>query len=400
MRKKNCLNLLLTAVALAAMPLLAVGARAAVGDIYETNSGSVLRFQGVNTPATFSTGLANPKGLAFDGNGHLFVADASRGILVRYTVPDGAGINYLVGLSSPVGVAFDTNGNLFVAESGNGNVTKIIPDGTPSVFGSGMGSPAGLAVANNGNLFVADFAGGVIYQITPAGAKTTFATGLSFPAGLAFDSAGNLFAADSGSGSIIKFAPDGARSTFASGLSRPYGLAFEESGNLIVADNGNGSTLRFTAAGAQSTIFSNDFNIPQFVAIEPAARRLLNISTRGVVQGGDHLLIAGFVIGGNGPVGTSVVVRALGPSLSLVGITDPLPDPAVEVRDSSGALVASNNNWHDAPANQQAPFGFQPTNDREAALKLVLRGGTYTAIVSNAGGTTGTAVVEVYNIQQ
>jgi len=398
MRKPNCLNLLLTAVALAAMPLLAVSARAAVGDIYETNSGNVLRFQGVNTPATFSTGLANPKGLVYDGNGHLFVADASRGTLVRYTVPDGAGITFAANLNSPVGVAFDANGNLFVGESGNGNITKIIQNGTPSVFASGLGSPAGLAVANNGDLFVADFAGGIVYQITPAGAKTTFATGLSFPAGLAFDSAGNLFAADSGSGSILKFTPGGTRTTFASGLSRPYGLAFEETGNLIVADNGNGSTFRFSPAGAQSTIFSNDFNIPQFVAIEPASRRLLNISTRGVVQGGDHLLIAGFVIGGNGPVGTSVVVRALGPSLSTAGITDPLPDPAVEVRDSSGALVGSNNNWHDASPDQQVPFGFQPTNDREAALKLVLRGGAYTAIVSNAGGTTGIALVEVYNL--
>jgi sugar lactone lactonase YvrE len=398
MRKPNCLNLLLPAAILAALPLLAVNARAAVGDIYETNNAMVIRFQGVNTPATFAVGLANPKGLAFDGNGHLFVADASGGTLVRYTVPDGSGITFFTGLSSPVGLAFDTNGNLFVGESGNGTITKIAPDGTPSVFAIGLGSPAGLAVASNGNLFVADFAGGIIYQITPAGVKSPFAIGLSFPAGLAFDSAGNLFAADSGSGSIFKFAPDGTRTGFATGLSRPYGLAFEASGGLIVADNGNGSTFRFTPAGSQSTIFSNDFNIPQFVAIEPAGRRLLNISTRGVVQGGDHLLIAGFVIGGNGPVGTTVVVRALGPSLSTAGITDPLPDPAVEVRDASGALLGSNNNWHDAPADQQVPFGFQPTNDREAALKLVLRGGSYTAIVSNAGGTTGTALIEVYNL--
>jgi sugar lactone lactonase YvrE len=398
MRKPNRLHLLLTAVALTALPLLAVSGRAAVGDIYETNNGMVLRFQGTS-PITFAAGLSSPKGLAFDGNGHLFVADASRGTLVRYTVPDGAGVNFLGGLSSPVGVTFDANGNLFVGLSGNGNIAKVTQDGTLTVFASGLGSPSGLAVANNGNLFVADFAGGIIYQITPAGTKTTFATGLNLPAGLAFNSAGILFVADSGTGTILKFAPDGTRTNFATGLSRPYGLAFEESGSLIVSDNGNGSTFRYTPAGVQSTIFSNDFNTPQFVAIEPAARRLLNISTRGVVQGGDHLLIAGFVVGGNGPVGTSVVVRALGPSLSLAGITDPLPDPAVEVRDSTGALVGSNNNWHDASPAQQVPFGFQPSNDREAALQLTLRGGAYTAIVSNAGGTTGTALIEVYNLQ-
>ena len=397
MRKPNRLHLFLTIVALAALPFIAVTARAGTGDIYETNNGMILRFH-ANIPNTFSSGLANPKGLVFDGNGHLYVAVASSGTVVRFTVPDGAGTSFLAGLNSPVGLAFDANGSLFVGESGNGSITKVASDGTRTVFAIGLGAPSGLAVANNGNLFVADFNGGAIYQVTPAGTKTTFASGLNLPAGLAFDGAGNLFEADSGTGSIFKFAPNGTKTTFATGLGRPYGLAFEDSGSLIVADNANGSTFRYTAAGVQSTIFSNDFNIPQFVAIEPASHLLLNISTRGLVLGGDHLLIAGFVVGGNGPVGTTVVVRALGPSLSTAGITDPLPDPAVEVRDSSGALVGSNNNWSDASAAQQVPLGFQPANAREAALKLTLRGGAYTAVVSNAGGTTGTALVEVYSI--
>jgi len=401
MRKTNRLHLLLTAAALAALPFIANSTRAGTGDIYETNNGMVLRFAGGGgaTPLTFAEGLSNPKGLAFDGNGHLFVAEASRGDIIRFSVPDAAGAIYLSGLSAPVGLAFDATGNLFVAESGNGGITKVTPEGTRSVFVIGLGAPAGLAVANNGNLFVADFAGGTITQVTPDGTKTTFASGLSFPAGLAFDSAGNLFEADSGSGTIFKFTPGGTRTSFASGLGRPYGVAIDNAGNLIVADNANGSTLRYSPAGVQTVIFSNDFNTPQFVAIEPAGHHLLNISTRGVVEGGNHLLIAGFVVGGAGGVGTTVVVRALGPSLSLAGITDPLADPALEVRDSTGTLVASNNNWQDASAAQFVNPPFQPTNVKEAALKLTLRGGAFTAIVSNADGTTGTALVEVYNLQ-
>lgn len=399
MRKTLRLRLLLTVAALTAGPLMAINARAAVGDIYETNGEVVLRFQfSGGTPITFAQGLSNPKGLAFDGNGNLFVADASRGALIRFTTPDGAGVTYLSNLSSPVGVTFDVLGDLYVGESGNGNITKFTQQGARTTFATGLGAPSGLAFASNGNLFVADFAGGVIYQITPAGTKTTFATGLGFPAGLAFDRAGNLFEADSGSGSIFKFAPDGSKTTFVTGLGRPYGLAFEASGNLIVADNERGATLRFTPAGIQSTIFSSDFNTPQFVAIEPAIHQLLNISTRGFVQGGDRLLIAGFVIGGIGPVGTTVIIRALGPSLSTAGITDALQDPALEVRDSSGTLVASNNNWRDAPITQRVGAPFEPANDRESALRIVLPGGAFTAIVSNADGTTGTALVEVYNL--
>jgi sugar lactone lactonase YvrE len=402
MRKTNCLHLLLTAAALAALPLIAVNAHAAKGDIYETNMGMVLKMvSNGGTPITFAQGLSSPKGLVFDGTGKLYVADASRDAIIVFTLPDGAGFTYASNLSSPVGITFDPLANLFVGESGSGNIIKFARDGTRTTFASGLGAPAGLAFNSNGNLFVADFAGGKIYQITPEGTTTTFATGLGLPAGLAFDSAGNLFEADSSTGSIFKFAPDGTRTTFATGLSRPYGLAFEDSGNLIVADNGNGSTFRFTPAGVRGTVFNSNFNTPQFVAIEPATHQLLNVSTRGFVEGGDHIVIAGFIIGGNGPVGTTVVVRAIGPSLSAAGVIDPLPDPVLEVRDSSGTLIAMNDNWQDAPVSQRVGSTLAPTNPQESALQLVLLGGSYTAIVygGGTGATTGTAVVEVYNLQ-
>ena len=402
MRKTNRLHLLLTAAVLATGSLLAINARGTVGDIYETNMDQILRMSPIGglTPSTFATGLAGPKGLAFDGNGHLYVADASAGAIYLYSTPDGASTLYAQSLSSPVGLAFGLAGDfLYVGEAGSGNIIKLGTDGTRTTFATGLGAPAGLVFANNGNLFVSDFSGGKIYQITPAGTVTTFASGLNLPAGLAFDSAGNLFEADSGSGSIFKFAPDGTHTVFASALSNPYGVAFEANGNLIVSDHGNGGTFRYTPAGVQSVIFSSDFNTPQFVAIEPAIHQFLNISTRGFIQGGDHILIGGFIIGGTGPVGITVVIRAIGPSLPAT-VLDPLPDPVLEVRDSSGALIAMNNDWQDAPGLQLVSGTLAPTNVHESALKLTLRGGTYTAIVYGGGdgATFGTAVVEVYKL--
>jgi hypothetical protein len=229
---------------------------------------------------------------------------------------------------------------------------------------------------------------------------TTFATGLKNPAGLAVDASGNLFEADSGSGSIFQFAPDGTKTTFVStGLTRPYGLAFEATGSLIVADNGAGATLRFSTAAAKTTIFQSNFNTPQFVAIAPAQHQLLNVSTRGLVQGGNDVLIAGFTIGGTGPVGTSIVVRALGPSLSAFGINNALPDPVLELRDASGTLLASNNDWKDSQQAAIQASNLAPTNDRESAIITSLRGGAFTAIVGSATGAPGLAVVEVYNPQ-
>lgn len=376
-----------------------MSARAAVGNIYETNNGMILKFVGV-TPNTFASSLSNPKGLAFDGNGHVYVAEAGHGDILRFTTIDGTGTIFASGLSSPIGLTFDQAGNLLESDSGSSTIFKFSTvDGTRTTFATGVGAPAGLAFDGSGNLFVADFAGGIVYKITPDGTKSTFASGLSFPAGLAIDSANNVFEADSGSGTIFKFTPAGVKSTFASGLSTPYGLAFDASGNLIEGDKDSGSTYRFTPAGVRTTVFTSAFNTPQFVAVEPAPHQLLNMSTRGFVGGGDHILVAGFIIGGNGPVGTTVVVRALGPSLGAAGVADPLPDPLLGIRDSNGTLVAFNDNWPDALPAQRVSGTLAPTDVHESALQLLLHGGSYTAIVTNATGATGTALVEVYNIQ-
>ena len=400
MIKSTFLRSLLVLAALTTTAIFANKADAAVGDILETNEGNVLRFRAPGiTPTTVASGLSNPKGIVFDGLGRFYVADAGKGSVIVFTLPGGSGSTHLSGLSSPVGLAFDAAGNLYVGEAGRGTVLKFAPDGAKSTFATGLGEPAGLVFDNRGNLFVADFSGGKVFKIAPDGGQSTFATGLSFPAGLAFDSAGNLFVADSGSGSILKFTPDGTKSSFATGLGRPFGIAFEASGSLVVADNKEGATLRYSATGTRSVIFISDFNTPQFLAIEPAQHRLLNISTRGLVMGGDDVLIAGFFVGGFGPVGTTVVVRALGPSLAPFGIANALPDPVIELRDASGTLIGFNNDWKDSQQDAIMATGLAPTDDREAAILTSLHGGAYTAIVRSASAATGTAVVEVYNLQ-
>jgi sugar lactone lactonase YvrE len=400
MTNKILLRSLLAAASLALFPFATTNLRAAPGDIFETNEGNLLRFRvGIaGGPTTFTVGFSNPKGLVFDGNGHLYVADAGKNAILVFTIPDGSGSTYLSGLNAPTGVALDQDGNLYVSEAGSGNILKFTPDRTKTTFASNVGASAGLVFDNSGNLFSADFNGGKIYKFTPDGTRTTFASGLNHPAGLAFDSGGNLYEADSESSTIFKFAPDGTKSTFVTGVGRPFGVAVETNDSVIVADNENGGTFRFTPEGTKSVIFSSDFNTPAFVAVEPVQHKLLNMSARGLVQANDPL-IAGFVVGGNGPVGTSILVRALGPSLSGFGVVTPLADPTLELHDASGALIASNNDWRDTQAGAITATGLPPTDDKEAAILVTLHGGAFTAVVGSASGTMGTAVVEVYNIQ-
>jgi hypothetical protein len=125
-----------------------------------------------------------------------------------------------------------------------------------------------------------------------------------------------------------------------------------------------------------------------------ANSKLANISTRGLVQTGDNVLIAGTIIVGQ--TTQKVIVRAIGPSLTLPGKLD---DPILELRDGNGGLLDSNDNWIDSP-NKQAIIDstIPPTNNMESAIVSTLPSGgaRYTAIVRGVNNTTGIAVVEIY----
>jgi len=127
-----------------------------------------------------------------------------------------------------------------------------------------------------------------------------------------------------------------------------------------------------------------------------SASRLGNVSTRGNVGTGDSILIGGVIVGGN--TAKPVVVRALGPSLTQFGVTGVLADPSLQLRDGNGNLVKANNDWQQSPdATVVSADGLAPSNPKEAAIAPTLNPGNYTALVTGVGGTTGTALVEVYD---
>lgn len=126
----------------------------------------------------------------------------------------------------------------------------------------------------------------------------------------------------------------------------------------------------------------------------PLPVQLANISTRTSVGTGDNVLIGGFIITGNQP--KKVILRAIGPSLP---VSDALPDPVLELHDSSGGIIAENDNWQSSPDKQAIiDTGIPPMNDNESAILAALNPGSYTAIVSGANGGTGVALVEIYDL--
>jgi len=127
---------------------------------------------------------------------------------------------------------------------------------------------------------------------------------------------------------------------------------------------------------------------------QTADSKLANISTRGFVQTGDDVLIGGLIVLGQNTL--RVIVRAIGPSLTGVGVADALGNPTLELRDSNGALMAANDNWRSDQETEIVATGIPPTNDLESAIVRTLSPGNCTAIVRGAGSTTGVALVEAY----
>ena len=127
--------------------------------------------------------------------------------------------------------------------------------------------------------------------------------------------------------------------------------------------------------------------------------KLANISTRGFVQTGNDVMIGGFILG-NGTASEKVLIRAIGPSLTQFGIANVLADPTLELHDSHGTILMSDDNWRNdaSQAAQIMATGIPPTNDLESALVTTLPPGAYTAIVAGKNGGTGVALVEVYHL--
>ncbi len=124
-----------------------------------------------------------------------------------------------------------------------------------------------------------------------------------------------------------------------------------------------------------------------------------NIATRGFVDSGDNAMIGGFIIGPTSGGSTTVVVRAIGPSLTNFGVSGALPDPTVELHDGNGATIAFNDNWADDASQGSIPQSLQPGDPHESALYRVLQPGGYTAIMRGTGSSTGIGLIEVYNVR-
>jgi hypothetical protein len=347
------------------------------------------------------TGLTNPYGVAVSGD-KLFFTNINSGTISEYTTA-GVPVNgsLITGLSGPWGIAvFGTN--LFVVNNGTGIIGKYTTSGATvnASLITGLSGATDIAVSDDGAyLFVANSNINTIGKYTTSGAtvNASLIPSLHTPYGIAV-SGSNLFVANENNGTIGKYTTSGASVNVAliSGLSQPVAIAVSLE-NLFVVEHFSQRIGKYTTSGATvNASLVAGLPLPQAVAVVPKSI-LANISTRLRVETGDNVLIAGFIVTGAQP--KKVIVRAIGPSLPVVG---KLADPTLELRDGNGGLIRVNDNWRTDQEGEIIATGVPPSSDLESAIVATLpaNGSAYTAIVRGVNNGTGIGLVEAYDLDQ
>jgi sugar lactone lactonase YvrE len=130
--------------------------------------------------------------------------------------------------------------------------------------------------------------------------------------------------------------------------------------------------------------------------------RLINVSARARVGGGENALFAGFVVSGSGS--KTLLIRAIGPTLGAFGVSGVLADPRLDIFVSgASAPMASNDNWGGngvlaAAFRSVAAFSLPANDSKDAALLVLLPPGAYSAQVTGVGGLTGEVLLEIYEL--
>jgi hypothetical protein len=129
--------------------------------------------------------------------------------------------------------------------------------------------------------------------------------------------------------------------------------------------------------------------------VNPATEsKLANISTRGYLAT-DDTMIAGFIIGYQN---ARVLVRGVNPFSNTPTELAGIADPSLELHDGNGSAVVFNDNWADTQRAEIEATGAAPSRPSDSAIVTTLTPGSYTAIMRGVNGSTGGALVEVYNL--
>ncbi len=188
----------------------------------------------------------------------------------------------------------------------------------------------------------------------------------------------------------------GSAGTYTAVASNSAGSAVSSPATLTVTNSRSAAPLDTTVAENTS---SEEQAAPQSAA-SAVATRLVNVSVRTFLPAGRDGAALGFVVEGSSP--RRILLRAIGPSLSAFGVSDPLANPRLEVHHD-GARIDGNDDWSGTAAlhtafNEAGAFPLADPASRDAALVLVATPGAYTVTCADAARAAGTVLIEIYEL--
>ena len=174
----------------------------------------------------------------------------------------------------------------------------------------------------------------------------------------------------------------------------PFSKDAATTANITTRDN----SVKVSAVGSgRGTVIAEIYDATSLASFTTATPRLINVSVRKHLG---SLLTMGFVVGGS--TSAKVLVRGIGPTLGAFGVPGTVADPQLTLFNSSSVKIGENNDWG-GTAPLTAAFASVgafalPSTSKDAALLVTLAPGNYTAQVTGVNGTTGVALVEVYEV--
>lgn len=176
---------------------------------------------------------------------------------------------------------------------------------------------------------------------------------------------------------------------------------------LLTTVNPGAYTLEVSSSGGDGVALLEVYDVSE----DLQESGLINLSTRGTIDTGESAIVAGFVVTGN--TSMRVLVRGIGPALESFGVAGFVTDPVLRIFQGS-SLIAQNDNWERAEpvapsqsvassadlvaASSRVGAFPTPSGSLDAAIIITLAPGTYTAAVSGNNNTTGSALLEIYEL--